>query len=65
MEVRISFRAEVYVKGDTIEEIKTKFESLPLFSADALEEYGAEYIETQSVERVDDESYEDVYHLFK
>ena len=39
-------------------------EELPLFSADALETYNAEYIEMCSAERVDDDSYDDVIDIF-
>lgn len=50
MELRITFRSEVYLKGDTIEEIKQKWEELPLFSADALEVAYADYVDLISVE---------------
>ena len=64
IEVRVTFRSEVYIKGKTMEEIKDKLEELPLFSADALETYNAEYIEMCSAERVDDDSYDDVIDIF-
>ena len=64
IEVRVTFRSEVYIKGKTMEEIKNKWKELPLFSADALETYNAEYIEMCSVERVDDGSYDDVISIF-
>lgn len=64
IEVRVTFRSEVYIKGKTMEEIKNKWKELPLFSADALETYNAEYIEMCSVERVDDGSYDDVIDIF-
>ena len=64
IEVRVTFRSEVYIKGKTMEEIKDKWEELPLFSADALETYNAEYIEMCSAERVDDDSYDDVIGIF-
>ena len=64
IEVRVTFRSEVYIKGKTMEEIKNKWEELPLFSADALETYNAEYIEMCSAERVDDDSYDDVIDIF-
>lgn len=64
IEVRITFRSEIYIKGKTMEEIKNKWEELPLFSADALETYNAEYIEMCSVEKVDDGSYDDVMNIF-
>ena len=62
--VRITFRSEIYIKGKTMEEIKNKWDELPLFSADALETYNAEYIEMCSVERIDDGSYDDVIDIF-
>ena len=58
MEVRIKFSAEVYVKGENMSEIKSKFEMLPLFSADALEDNGAEFSEILLVE--DAETYKDL-----
>ena len=64
IEVRVTFRSEVYIKGKTMEEIKNKWKELPLFSADALETYNAEYIEMCSAERVDDDSYDDVIDIF-
>lgn len=64
IEVRITFRSEIYIKGKTMEEIKNKWEELPLFSVDALETYNAEYIEMCSVEKVDDGSYDDVIDIF-
>lgn len=64
IEVRITFRSEIYINGKTMEEIKNKWEELPLFSADALETYNAEFIEMCSVEKVDDGSYDDVIDIF-
>jgi hypothetical protein len=58
MEVRIKFSAEVYVKGENMAEIKSKFEMLPLFSADALEDNSAEFGEILLVE--DAETYKDL-----
>lgn len=60
MEVRITFRSEVYIKGETLEEIKSKWENMPIFSADALEDYSADFVELVSAERVDDDSYNEV-----
>lgn len=50
MEVRITFRSEVYIKGDTLEEIKDKWEELPLYSGEALEDADADFVELISVE---------------
>ena len=58
MEVRIKFSGEVYIKGENMSEIKSKFEMLPLFSADALEDNSAEFGEILLVE--DAETYKDL-----
>ncbi len=50
MEVRFKFSADVYIKGDNMSKIKEKFENMPLFSADALEEGSAEFSELLLVE---------------
>ena len=62
MEVRIKFSADVYIKGDNMAEIREKFESMPLFSADALEEGSAEYCETLLIEDAD--TYDDLSHEY-
>ena len=61
--VRITFRSEIYIKGKTMEEIKEKWEVLPLFSADALD-HSADICELVTAERVDDGSYDDVIDIF-
>ena len=63
IEVRVTFRSEVYIKGKTMEEIKDKWEELPLFSADALD-HSADICELVTAERVDDDSYDDVIDIF-
>ena len=63
IEVRVTFRSEVYIKGKTMEEIKEKWEELPLFSADALD-HSADICEMVTAERVDDDSYDDVIDIF-
>ena len=63
IEVRVTFRSEVYIKGKTMEEIKDKWEELPLFSADALDQ-SANVCELVTAERVDDGSYDDVIDIF-
>jgi hypothetical protein len=63
MEVRITFRSEVYIKGDTLEEIKKKWLDLPLYSGEALEETYAEYVDLVSVE--DTKTYEDLTFKWK
>ena len=63
IEVRVTFRSEVYINGKTMEEIKDKWEELPLFSADALD-HSADICEMVTAERVDDDSYDDVIDIF-
>lgn len=53
MEVRITFRSEVYIKGETLEEIKEKWEDIPIFCADAIDNYYADFVELESVEDAD------------
>lgn len=60
-QVKISFRANVTITGDTIDEIRRKWESLELFSDEALNECGAEFVEVVSVE---DENFEDLIDEF-
>ena len=54
-EVRIRFACEIYVnvEGDTDKEIKknalSEFESLPIFSADAIEHF-ADVVDVENVE---------------
>lgn len=57
MEVRVRFQADVYIEGDTLEEIKEKWEEMPIFCADALEDYGADISETISA--MNTENWED------
>lgn len=52
--VRITFRGEVYVEGETLTECKQKYEALKLFT----DESGASFIEECSVE--DGETYKDM-----
>ena len=63
IEVRVTFRSEVYIKGKTMEEIKNKWDELTLFSADALDS-DVDVCELISAERVDDGSYDDVMNIF-
>lgn len=62
MEVRFTFRGEVYISGDTMKEIKEKWESLPLFSDVAVEEYDADFVELETVENA--ENYDDLMSDF-
>lgn len=53
MEVRFKFSADIYIEGDNMSEIKNKFELMPLFSQEALEDCGAEFSELLLVEDAD------------
>jgi hypothetical protein len=57
MEVRIKFSADIYIKGESMREIKEKFESMPLFTAEALDNF-VEYSETLLIE--DANTYKDL-----
>ena len=59
MEVRIKFSADIYIEGETMQEVRSKFENMPLFAIDALD-CGAEFSEIELVE--DAETYNDVRH---
>lgn len=58
MEVRITYRSEVYIKGDSLKEIKEKWDALNLTS----QEGNSEFVELCSVE--DAETYEDLEEEF-
>ena len=55
--VRIKFDADIVIEGNSLKDCRSKWENLPLFSADALD-LGVEYGETLLVE--DAETYEDL-----
>lgn len=61
MEVRISFRAEVTISGNTLEEIVEKWADLDLFSKDA-KACKAEYVELDRAE--DTDNYNDYSNEF-
>ena len=63
MEVRVTFRSEVYIEGDTLKKIKNKWLDLPLYSGEALEDAEANYVELVSVE--DAGTYEDLMSEWK
>lgn len=48
-QVRITFRAEVYVEGETVAECKEKFESMNIFAPESK----SRFIETVSIEDAD------------
>ena len=58
MEVRITFRSEIYVSGKTLAECKEQWEEMSLFSADALLKNHANFVEVCSIEDAD--TYEDL-----
>jgi len=56
MEVRIKFNADLFITGETMAEVRKKFESMELWSQEA-KDYGAEFSEIELVE--DAETYDD------
>jgi hypothetical protein len=59
MEVRIKFSADIYIEGESMQDVREKFEAMPLFSIDALD-LGAEFGEIELVEDAD--TYKDLRH---
>jgi len=66
MIARITFRSEVYVEGDNIEDIARKWEGMELYSAEAnkgmVSLSPAEFVE---LDKVEDENYNDITDEFK
>ena len=56
MKIRITWRSEVTIEGNSLNEIQQKWEGMPLFS-DELKKAGAEYVELVSAEKCDDTGY--------
>ena len=52
MEARIVFDAHIYIDGKDINEIREKFEDMPLFSIQALD-FGIEFIDYLAIENAD------------
>jgi hypothetical protein len=52
MRVRITFRSEIYLEGDSLEEIRSEWESIDLYSEEALE-HSADFVELVSADDVD------------
>lgn len=50
MRVRIKFSADIYIEGKDMSEVRDRFESIPLFSSDALLNGYAEFNELLLVE---------------
>ena len=61
MEVRIKFDADLVITGDTMEQVRSKFESMPLWSEEA-KACGVEFSEIQLVE--DANTYNDLEHEY-
>lgn len=61
MDVRIKFDADLIISGDTMQEVRSKFESMQLFSQEA-KDSGVEFSEIQLVE--DSETYDDLRHEY-
>lgn len=57
--VRLTYRAEVYIEADTLAEARDKWESMDLFSNEAMK-HNASFVELVSVE--DEETYKDLFH---
>ena len=58
MEVRITFRSEVYISGENMAEIRDKWESMNLYEKDN----GVGFVEINTVE--DAETYNDMMQEF-
>lgn len=58
MEVKITYRSEVYIKGDNLKEIKNKWEAFNLTSQDGY----SEFVEVCSVE--DAETHKNIENEF-
>lgn len=44
MIIRVTYRCEVYIEGDNVEECKSKFDRMPLFNS-AAEIYNPSFVE--------------------
>lgn len=62
MKVRIRFAAEVFVEGENIKEVSEKWHALPIFTDEAVEENGADFVEVESVE--DSDTYEQIEEVY-
>lgn len=52
MEVRIKFDADIVITGDTMEQVRSKFENMPLWSEEA-KACSVEFSEIQLIEDAD------------
>lgn len=57
MKIRITFRSECYVEGDSMAEIRDKYETTNIYSEEFLENLDGDFVETMTVEDAD--TYED------
>ena len=62
MKVRISFRSDIVIEGDTMEQVHEKWEMMPLYSDEA-HYHGIEFLEIDAVE--DAETNHDLRHEFE
>lgn len=62
MELRITYRSEIYIQGDDVADIKSKFEETDLYTETEHGKPG--FVELVSVERADDGSYKDLLSEF-
>ena len=61
MKVRIQFNADIVIEGENMEEVKSKWMTMPLFSKEAMENS----VEFNEVTLVDDaDTYEDLMSDF-
>lgn len=58
MRVRITFRSEIYIEGDSLQDVRSQYESLPIYNDETVENNGLAYVEDVSVE--DTETGEDL-----
>ena len=61
MKVRISFRSEIVIEGETMEQVVDKWQAMSLFSEEA-EDSGVEFYDIESVEDAD--TFEDLMDEF-
>lgn len=51
VKIRITFKSEIYIKGNSLAEIEHQFEAMPLFSPEALE-HSAEFVSYDYIEGI-------------
>lgn len=60
---RITFRGDVYIESESLQQAEEIWEDLNIFSDEAKEKYSADFVELESVE--DSDTYEDLTSKFK